>query len=49
MLLTRSVVSVMANWLKNIRGVLLDISGTLHIGENPTRDAAQALKRCDID
>lgn len=23
----------------------MDISGTLHIGENPTRDAVQALKR----
>ena len=35
----------MANWLKNIKGVLIDISGTLHIEENPTRDAVQALER----
>ena len=35
----------MANWLKDIKGVLLDISGTLHVDYNPTRDAVQALKR----
>ena len=35
----------MSDWLKNIKGVLLDISGTLHIEYIPTKDAIQALKR----
>ena len=35
----------MATWLKDIKVALVDISGTLHIDYNPTRDAVQALKR----
>ena len=34
-----------ADWLKDIKGVLIDISGTLHIDYNPTRDAVQAMNR----
>ena len=35
----------MANWVKNIRAVLLDINGTIQMGDKPTRQAIQALKR----
>ena len=35
----------MTHWLEAIILVLIDISGTLHIDDDPTRDAVQALKR----
>ena len=43
-----TVISTMAMCLGKIRGVLLDLSGTLHIENAPTSPAITALRRWDV-
>jgi len=31
----------------SIKGALIDLSGTLHVEDEPTPNAVEALKRCD--